>query len=95
MYVNFYFRLCPYLYDLAHMNPENAETYIQEVLKEKHNKFEKNKMRYPDMNTVRLYIHLQLHILISRYYIFVYLCACMQTYVCVRACTCVCVLERR
>lgn len=66
--MNFYFRLCPYLYDLAHMNPENAKTYIQEVIKEKHNKFEKNKMSYPDMNTVNyIYVILQLHILISRY----------------------------
>ncbi|TGZ53716.1 Uncharacterized protein DBV15_06469 [Temnothorax longispinosus] len=44
-------RLCPYLYDLAHMNPENAKTCIQEVIKEKHNEFEKNKTRYPDMDT--------------------------------------------
>lgn len=53
---NFYFRLCPYLYDLTHMNPENTRTCIQEIIKEKHNKFEKNKTRYPDMDTVRLYI---------------------------------------
>ncbi|XP_071635912.1 nucleolar protein 14 homolog [Temnothorax longispinosus] len=45
-------RLCPYLYDLAHMNPENAKTCIQEVIKEKHNEFEKNKTRYPDMDTL-------------------------------------------
>jgi len=51
---NFYFRLCPYLYDLAHMNAENAKICIQEVIKEKYNKFEKNKTRYPDMDTVRL-----------------------------------------
>ncbi|XP_011161923.2 nucleolar protein 14 homolog [Solenopsis invicta] len=42
-------RLCPYLYDLAHMNPQNAETYIQQVIKEKHIEFEKNKTTYPNM----------------------------------------------
>lgn len=45
-------RLSPYLYDLAHMNPENAQTCIQEVIKEKHNEFEKNKTKYPDMDTL-------------------------------------------
>ncbi|XP_077258376.1 nucleolar protein 14 homolog l(3)07882 [Temnothorax americanus] len=45
-------RLCPYLYDLAHMNPENAKTCVQEVIEEKHNEFEKNKTRYPDMDTL-------------------------------------------
>ncbi|XP_036146069.1 nucleolar protein 14 homolog [Monomorium pharaonis] len=45
-------RLCPYLYDLAHMYPENAKTCMQQVIKEKHNKFEKNKTRYPDMDTL-------------------------------------------
>jgi len=42
---NFYFTLFPYLYDLVHMNAENAKTCIQEVIKEKYNKFEKNKTR--------------------------------------------------
>ena len=50
---NFYFRLCPYLYDLAHMNSENAKICIQEVIKEKYDKFEKNKTKYPGMDTVR------------------------------------------
>lgn len=45
-------RLCPYLYDLAHMNAENAKTCIQEVIKEKYNKFEKNKTKYPNMDTL-------------------------------------------
>ncbi|KYQ51651.1 Nucleolar protein 14 [Trachymyrmex zeteki] len=45
-------RLCPYLYDLAHMNSENAKICIQEVIEEKYDKFEKNKTRYPGMDTL-------------------------------------------
>ncbi|KYM81735.1 Nucleolar protein 14, partial [Atta colombica] len=45
-------RLCPYLYDLAHMNSENAKICIQEVIKEKYDKFEKNKTKYPGMDTL-------------------------------------------
>lgn len=39
------------------MNPENAKTCIQEVIKEKHDEFEKNKTKYPDMDTVKKYIY--------------------------------------
>lgn len=49
---NFNFRLCPYLYDLAHMDAANAKICIQEVIKEKHDKFEENKKKYPEMDTV-------------------------------------------
>ncbi|KYM96153.1 Nucleolar protein 14 [Cyphomyrmex costatus] len=45
-------RLCPYLYDLAHMNSENAKICIQEVIEEKYNKFEKNKTKFPGMDTL-------------------------------------------
>ncbi|XP_011642676.1 nucleolar protein 14 [Pogonomyrmex barbatus] len=45
-------RLCPYLYDLAHMNPTNAKTCLQEVIKEKYYKFEKNKTEYPGVDTL-------------------------------------------
>ena len=40
-------RLSPFLYDLAHVNPENTKTVIQEIIKEKHEEFEKNKHKYP------------------------------------------------
>ncbi|KYN32734.1 Nucleolar protein 14 [Trachymyrmex septentrionalis] len=45
-------RLCPYLYDLAHMNSENAKICIQEVIEEKYDKFEKNKTKYPGVDTL-------------------------------------------
>ncbi|XP_011151994.1 nucleolar protein 14 homolog [Harpegnathos saltator] len=45
-------RLCPYIYDLAHMNPENAKICVQEIIKEKHNEFEANRRKYPDMSTI-------------------------------------------
>jgi len=48
--------LCPYLYDLAHLNPANTKAYIEEMLKEKYDKFATNKKRYPGMDTVRDYI---------------------------------------
>lgn len=44
-------RLCPYFYDLAHMNPEIAQTSVQELIKEKYKKFE-NKKTYPGMDTL-------------------------------------------
>ncbi|XP_078047540.1 nucleolar protein 14 homolog l(3)07882 [Augochlora pura] len=47
---NIFDRLCPFLYDLAHMNPLNAKTTIQEIINEKHQKFEKNKKRHPDLD---------------------------------------------
>ncbi|XP_033332945.2 nucleolar protein 14 homolog l(3)07882 [Megalopta genalis] len=47
---NIFDRLCPFLYDLAHMDPVNAKTSIQEIIKEKHEKFEKNKKRFPDLD---------------------------------------------
>lgn len=40
--------------DLAHVNPENAKTVIQEIIKEKHEEFEKNKKKYPSLDTVSL-----------------------------------------
>ncbi|XP_066598447.1 nucleolar protein 14 homolog isoform X2 [Prorops nasuta] len=45
-------RLCPYLYDLVQGNPQNAKICIQEVLKEKHEEFEKNKKKYPNLDTL-------------------------------------------
>ncbi|KAL0120714.1 hypothetical protein PUN28_008408 [Cardiocondyla obscurior] len=48
-------RLCPYFYDLAHANPENSKICIQEMIKIKHDKFEKNRTRYPDMDTLILF----------------------------------------
>ncbi|XP_032678556.1 nucleolar protein 14 homolog [Odontomachus brunneus] len=45
-------RLCPYLYDLTHMNPENAKICIQDIIREKHDEFEANKRKYPDMDTL-------------------------------------------
>lgn len=44
--------MCPYLYDLAHVNPESAKICVQEIIREKHDEFEKNKRKYPDMDTV-------------------------------------------
>ncbi|KAK9305827.1 hypothetical protein QLX08_003328 [Tetragonisca angustula] len=45
-------RLCPFLYDLAHLNPQNASSVTQEIIKEKHKDFEKNKRKYPDLDTL-------------------------------------------
>ena len=45
-------RLSPFLYDLAHVNPENTKTVIQEIIKEKHEEFEKNKHKYPGLDTL-------------------------------------------
>ncbi|XP_076230915.1 nucleolar protein 14 homolog l(3)07882 [Calliopsis andreniformis] len=45
-------RLSPFLYDLAHVNPENAKTVVQEIIKEKHREFEKNKKKYPSLDTL-------------------------------------------
>ncbi|XP_076163740.1 nucleolar protein 14 homolog l(3)07882 [Ptiloglossa arizonensis] len=45
-------RLSPFLYDLAHMNPENAKIVMQEIIKEKHEEFEKSKKKYPDLDTL-------------------------------------------
>lgn len=53
---DFYSRLCPYLYDLAYLNPTNTKNYVEEILKEKYDKFAKNRKRYPGMDTVRNYI---------------------------------------
>lgn len=44
-------RLCPYLYDLAHANPENANICMIEILKQKHEEFEKNRKKYPNIDT--------------------------------------------
>ncbi|XP_003397298.2 nucleolar protein 14 homolog [Bombus terrestris] len=45
-------RLSPFLYDLAHLNSQNAKSVIQGIIKEKHNDFEKNKKRYPGLDTL-------------------------------------------
>ncbi|KZC12171.1 PREDICTED: nucleolar protein 14 homolog [Dufourea novaeangliae] len=45
-------RLCPFVYDLAHMNSENAKMCIQEIIKEKHAEFEKHKKKYPNLDTL-------------------------------------------
>ncbi|KAF7403186.1 hypothetical protein HZH68_005980 [Vespula germanica] len=48
-------RLCPYLYDLTHVNPENTKDYIIEIIKEKHEEFEKNKKQYPNIDTLIIF----------------------------------------
>lgn len=48
--------LSPFLYDLAHINPQNTKNIIQAIIKEKHEEFEKNKKRYPGLDTVILFI---------------------------------------
>lgn len=45
-------RLSQFLYDLAHLNPQNARTVVQAIIKEKHDEFEKNKKRYPGLDTL-------------------------------------------
>ncbi|XP_017893239.1 nucleolar protein 14 homolog [Ceratina calcarata] len=45
-------RLSPFLYDLAHLNAQNARTVMQAIIKEKHDEFEKNKRRYPSLDTL-------------------------------------------
>lgn len=54
IYVNYVlvFRLSPFLYDLAHLNPENTKFVVQAIIKEKHKEFEKNKKKYPYLDTV-------------------------------------------
>lgn len=49
----FRYRLCPHLYDLAQANAVNAKTCIQELMKEKHEKFESRQKKYPGIDTVR------------------------------------------
>ncbi|XP_031834116.2 nucleolar protein 14 homolog l(3)07882 [Nomia melanderi] len=51
-FFNIFDRLCPFIYDLAHMNSENAKTAIQEIIKEKHETYEKNKKKYPFLDTL-------------------------------------------
>ncbi|XP_043588094.1 nucleolar protein 14 homolog [Bombus pyrosoma] len=48
-------RLSPFLYDLAHLNSQNAKCVIQGIIREKHNNFEKNKKRYPGLDTLILF----------------------------------------
>ncbi|XP_047352616.1 nucleolar protein 14 homolog [Vespa velutina] len=48
-------RLCPYLYDLAHINPENTKNCIVEIIKEKHEEFEKNRKQYPNIDTLIIF----------------------------------------
>ncbi|KAG6798512.1 nucleolar protein 14 [Apis mellifera caucasica] len=45
-------RLSPFLYDLAHLNPENTKFVVQAIIKEKHKEFEKNKKKYPYLDTL-------------------------------------------
>lgn len=40
------------------MNADNAKTCIQEIIKEKHNEFEKMKKGYPEMDTVCMQSHI-------------------------------------
>jgi hypothetical protein len=47
------------------MDPGNAKNCIQEIIKEKHEHFEKNKKKYPNMDTVYIY---------KLYIIFILLC---------------------
>ncbi|KAK2584541.1 hypothetical protein KPH14_006910 [Odynerus spinipes] len=48
-------RLCPYLYDLAHSNPENAKNCMVEIIREKHEEFEENKKEYPNIDTLMIF----------------------------------------
>nr|XP_034188024.1 nucleolar protein 14 homolog [Osmia lignaria]XP_034188025.1 nucleolar protein 14 homolog [Osmia lignaria] len=45
-------RLSPFLYDLAHVDPQNTKNVMQAIIKEKHEEFEKNKKRYPSLDTL-------------------------------------------
>ncbi|XP_033176901.1 nucleolar protein 14 homolog [Bombus impatiens] len=45
-------RLSPFLYDLAHLNPQNAKSVIQRIIKEKHDDFEEDKKKYPGLDTL-------------------------------------------
>ncbi|KAF7992349.1 hypothetical protein HCN44_001674 [Aphidius gifuensis] len=48
-------KICPQLYDLAQKNPQSTWTTIQEIMKEKHDKFEKNQRKYPTLDTLILF----------------------------------------
>lgn len=45
-------RLCPYLYDLSHINPEQTTMSFQRVIKEKQNDFRENEKTYPDLDVL-------------------------------------------
>lgn len=45
-------RLCPHLYDLSHINPEETTMSFQGVIKEKQNELRENEKRYPDMDAL-------------------------------------------
>lgn len=45
-------RLCPHLYDLAHINPEQTTMSFQGVIKEKQNEFRENEKKYPDLDAI-------------------------------------------
>lgn len=45
-------RLCPHLYDLSHINPEQTTMSFQGVVKEKQNELRQNEKKYPDMDAL-------------------------------------------
>ncbi|KAG4067854.1 hypothetical protein HA402_010540 [Bradysia odoriphaga] len=45
-------RLCPHLYDLSHINPEQTTISFQGVIKEKQNDFRENEKAYPDLDVL-------------------------------------------
>lgn len=45
-------RLCPHLYDLSHINPEQTTMSFQGVIKEKQNDFRDNEKEYPGLDTL-------------------------------------------
>lgn len=48
-------RLCPYLYDLAHANPENTKNCLVEIIKKKYEEFKNNKKEYPNIDTLIIF----------------------------------------
>lgn len=48
-------RLCPHLYDLSHINPEQTTMSFQSVIKEKQSEFRNNEKQYPDLDTLAFF----------------------------------------
>ncbi|XP_015181377.1 PREDICTED: nucleolar protein 14 homolog [Polistes dominula] len=48
-------RLCPYLYDLAHANPESTKNSMIEIIKKKYEEFKNNKKQYPNIDTLIIF----------------------------------------
>lgn len=48
--------LCPHLYDLVQISPQETTDILKSIIKEKHEKFQKKKKSYPDFDTVRNFV---------------------------------------